>query len=885
MVYQKSFMICAISTFPFKSFLKKRFLAAAVLLLASFPLFARDIEILVEDADLELPLEGAVIRSYDGRQYICDESGKAIVSVPDDRQVVIQASCPGYENGRLIIAVGTDKYVLSLRLSGIMEGSELIIEAARPGSNETKTGRSVAVSEREIAQTGEIGIVEDVMSTIKLLPGVGYTGLMNAQPSIRGGDPEDMRASLDGFYVFYPYFSGGAYSVFDPRMVQSAQLTHGVFSSRYGHSVSGLLEITSRNPSPTETEFELGMSTSSANFNLSLPLAGKGGVLLMGRVTYFDPVNALIKQAAKSIEALEQANALRTAPYIRSGIITGNYRFSHDLELHATGLWGMDGIGILFENSSEEEEYSSNSIFNLDWNNYQGFFTSGLSWNPRTDKLLKFTAGLGFRTAEMNSTNHDVVLGRAFTKTPENAWYYDTLSSRFGSPYNVDTFRVTKNTENIFNTQGRLDYDWHLGRGFLVSVGIQEMFIKTTMESEQLGFSEKPLSGLSQGEQETIFAYFNLGPSDPLRDYLKESLMIRFPVNSNNNAENNLLISSGYSLAEYRTPDNRLGIEFGLRIDHYYLSGNGIGLSSQPALNPRLNIDFNVFKNSGFIQSLDISAGTGLFSSMSNNIFITEKGNNIDAIKPNRSWTSVLGAGFELSSGFSFNIESYYKYLFDRMYMPIYTGLGSTDTRLRFDGEGRAWGIDFILKKQQSRFLDGWLSYSFNWTKYRDPDGTDKEDWYFPAYHRFHNLNLVLNIKPTPRINIYTRFGLASGAQISKLSGNGPVSYPVLMYDPDNPDSSQFIEKFFWLSELDGQNRATPSLQLDIKFSIYGKENSGKKTRSEVYVALENVLGMLYTSKGNTGFNQYTGEIDTGIMAGSYDIPVPMPSFGFKYSY
>jgi hypothetical protein len=594
----------------------------------------------------------------------------------------------------------------------------------------------------------------------------------------------------------------------------------------------------------------------------------------MGRVTYFDPVIGLMKLAAKSVEALEQVNSIRTAPYIRSGIITGNYRFSNDLELRATGLLGMDGIGITYETSSSENSFNSDSGFNLDWTNFQVFITSGLSWNPRNDTLLKFTAGAGYRTAEMDMNNQDTVSVRIFSRTSANTWYYDTLSGRFESPYNVSTSQITKQSDHIFNTQGRIDYDWELGKGFLFAAGFQEMFINTRSNGERRGFAERKLGDMSLDDQADIFSFLNLdNPGDPFRNFLKDNLMIRFPDNDANSAENRMFTTSGYALAEYRTPNQRFGAELGLRVDHYYLSGRGLNLSSIPAFNPRLNTDFNVFKNKDFIQSLDISAGTGLFSSMNNNIFITEGRYNVGELKPNRSWTSVLGAALEFPGGISFNIEGYYKHLFDRMYI-------FENRDILFDGGGRAWGVDLMLQKKQSRFLDGWISYSFNWTKYRDED-----DWYFPSYHRFHNLNLILNIKPTPRFNIYTRFGLASGAQIAQLSGSGPVSYPVFMYDPDNPGNNKFIEKFFWLPELDENRRATPSLQLDIKFSIFGKNNSGRKTRSEVYVALENVLGLLYTSKGNTGFNQYTGEVDTGLFAGSYDIPVPMPSFGFKYSY
>ena len=112
-----------------------------------------------------------------------------------------------------------------------MENRELVIEAVAPETGETRTGRSVAVSEREIAQTGEIGSIEDVMTTIKLLPGVGYSGMYNAMPSIRGGSPGDLMAVLDGFYIANPYHWGGGFSIFDPRMVQSAKLSHGFFST------------------------------------------------------------------------------------------------------------------------------------------------------------------------------------------------------------------------------------------------------------------------------------------------------------------------------------------------------------------------------------------------------------------------------------------------------------------------------------------------------------------------------------------------------------------------------------------------------------------------------------------------------------------------------
>jgi hypothetical protein len=447
----------------------------------------------------------------------------------------------------------------------------------------------------------------------------------------------------------------------------------------------------------------------------------------------------------------------------------------------------------------------------------------------------------------------------------------------------------------MFNAQGRLDYDWELGNGFLVAAGLQEMFSRYYVEGEQRAVSEKQLGQFAEDEQLQILSDLGLPidknePADiRIWDALKNNIYVRFSPEYSPRPENSLLSTSAYVLGEYSSRNKRFAAELGLRIDHYYLMGSGFSLVSQPSPGPRLNLDFNLFKNKGIVQSLDLSAGTGLFSSLNGNVFAAEKQYNISDFKPNRSWTSVLGGRLEFPGGLSLNIEGYYKYIFDRLYIPVSMGLDNLSIEPQFNGEGRAWGIDLLLQKLNSRFWDGWLSYSFNWTKYHDPDagqsdmgisgGNRGNDWYFPGFHRFHNLNLVLNIKPVPRINIYTRFGFASGVLLPRRIGDHPLSYPV--YDTNQ---GIFIEKFYWPSVRDENNRTTPSLPMDIKFSILGSARAGK-TRYELYVAVENVLSLVYNAEGNTSFNSYTGEVDTGSMSATYEIPIPIPSFGFKISY
>jgi hypothetical protein len=863
----------------------KKTLAAAALLAIVIPLFARDITVVVSDIDLDLPLEGALIRSWDGNEYICDEDGKVLLQVPDGFQITIYATYPGYEAGRLLIPVTGVFFTIGLELTSILQGRELVIEGTRPGSSESRTGRSVAVSEKEIAQTGEIGIIEDVMSTIKLLPGVNYTSFFSAQPSIRGGFPGDMIASLNGFYINNPYHWGGGFSIFDPRMVQSAQLSHGVFSSRYGNTISGLLEITSKKPSPTEIQFDFGANMSAANLYLSLPFSGKGGILFMGRVTYYDPFIAFAKQLSKIIPRIETVNSVNKAPYIRATAVNSNYRFTDKLELNASGFWGMDGVGVLYENFSRRDDLESDSDVKFDFANYQGFLTGALSWNPRADMLMKFSTGTGYENVKIDGK---------MTYNIHNKKYSDNFKKEFPEliDYIKDSYEyyeesIIQQSNFTYNAQGRIDFDWELSKQIIVAAGFQEMFNwhRSTGEQQQLydiWFNSNSIDEMYKAIINSAFPGIDLA--------LLKDLRIGLPVTYQMEIKNSLFSTSGYILGEYSTEDNRIQAELGLRIDHFFLLGDGFNLNSSPAFNPRINVDFNVFKNKYYIKSFDLSAGTGLFSSVNSNVFSAEEKYNLNFMKPNRSWTSILGMKLELPLELSFTLEGYFKYTFNRMYIPMTVG-EELDINPKFDGKGRVWGIDIMLQRKENSFLDGWLAYSWNWAKYRDPSSSDMgrssgnrgDDWYFPSYHRYHNLNLIVNIKPVKKINIYVRFGLASGTQLSRRVGDGPESYPELIFNRENPEDSYFIEKYLWRSQRDENNRTTPSLPMDIKLTILGTTKKNRKY--EVYVAVENVLALLYTAQGNTRFNQYTGEIDNGSNSASYDIPIPIPSFGFKMSF
>jgi hypothetical protein len=880
---------------------------------------ARDIEITVQDEELALPLEGALVSLRDGQQFICDEDGLARVNLPDNRQTIVQITYPGYETRRMNIpaaaeGTGIDSFTVLLRLGGVLEARELVVEARRPQTSETRSGRSVAISERELERTAEIGIIEDVMKSVKLLPGVGYTGMFGALPSIRGGDPGDLMAVFDGFYLERPYHWVGAVSIFDPKMVSSARLSHGVFSSRYGHTISGLLEITSKSPSSAEVEMETSISTSAASMNLSYPLSGKGGILFMGKVTYWDTLVWTLKGLSHVIdnESLNRINAVKTAPYIRSAAVAANYRFTPDMEWRLNGFFGSDGVGADYKTDYNGEGIKGRMEMAADYDNYQGFLVTGLSVSPTPKLALRFSGGAGFTETVTN----DMVDNNVTVTYNDNFW--DTLDSYYSSsPYPLPSSIFKRGTEYtapnvsasvemesaVFTAQARADADIDLGKGFITAFGVQELYSLWKQTGDiSLDFIEVNIQRLLKSYREGTYRG-DLGEMGVLIPYLQyfepiPNAAIIMPRGYVLDVRNQGFTTSVYGLVEYKSPNQRIGAELGLRLDHLYFMGKNFNIQTTPALNPRFNIDYNLFKNKGFFDSVDLTLGTGLFASIDKLLsFISPNFNNGDLkIKFNRAWTTVVGIKTDIGGAYSFNIEGYTKRVFDRAYITADT-VSSSNIKpdFNFDGVGKVWGFDLQLQKLESRYWDGWISYSFNWTKYNNPKNGNRrlgsssstenmEDfWFWPSFHRFHNCNIVLNIKPLQWFHIGVRFGFASGQPRNK-TGDEIYPYPALLVKEN--EFPVIIQKYRRDSWYDENERSAWALPLDIKFSFFIANRKGGRANTEIYLAAENLSSLFYSPAGNTTFNAYTGKEDEGSSgAGGFNLPFPMISFGFKWRY
>jgi hypothetical protein len=837
-------------------------MAGLALLLPSY-IFARDVTVTVIDAELDMPLEGAIVRTPDGQDWECGPDGDATVTVPDDTQIVLRAVYPGYEASRAVLPIDAAALTISLALSGIMEGDELVIEAARPRASETVPGRSVALSGRELARTAEMGALEDVLKAIKLLPGVGYTGTNSRMPSIRGGYPGDLVAVFDGFYVENPYHFDGAVSIFDPRMIESAQLSHGIFSARHGHTISGILDVKSKKGDPELSYLELGLSTSATNLNVARPINDKGAFTVMLKSTYWAPVVWAAQWLSGFVdnEQLNMVNSVTTAPYILSSAFSADYRFSPDISVSLNGFIGGDGAGAEYNNPYDGDGYQGYSNMSADWTNTVGFLTTGLLWNPGSNMVLGLRLGAGFNRSDIDASVENSL----------TAPYTDEFKEKFNisePDYTVENKQTMAFGNETDNVQARFDYDWDLGNGFIFAAGLQELYSRWLRDQQSRAMVEQPQGTLNG-----------------------KTLYINRPVFSTVDADNHAFNTSGYVIGEWTSPSGFLGTELGLRVDMFTFLGKDFSVKSAPAFNPRLNVDFHLIRNRDYIDSLTLTLGSGLFSSMTDNITGLQKGDVDDyELKPNRSWTSLAGININFLGRWTLNVETYYKYVFSRAYRmnEIDDNSVNIDPQYYFDGVGNVWGADLMLQKREGRFFDGWLSYTFTYARYRDPSAGSgvetsyRRDDYYPSFHRFHNLNLVLNFKPQNKFHIYVRYGIASGRPKPVV---GSIDYyPVELYDENNKSTGTYIQKFKRSTYYSDDSRTTLSMPFDIKFSWFFFNKKGRTT-GEFYVAIENIASLFYMAQTNTSFNQYTGKEDTGSTSANYELPIPIPSIGVKWSF
>ena len=120
---------------------------------------------------------------------------------------------------------------------------------------------------------------------------------------------------------------------------------------------------------------------------------------------------------------------------------------------------------------------------------------------------------------------------------------------------------------------------------------------------------------------------------------------------------------------------------------------------------------------------------------------------------------------------YEFNVETYYKQMQNQI---DYRNGANTQANEKLEGEllygdGRAYGLELILKKKTGKF-NGWISYCLSKSE-RKINGINNGDWYNAKQDRTHDISIVGIYDLTPKLSISALFVFYTGNAITFPSG------------------------------------------------------------------------------------------------------------------
>lgn len=239
-------------------------------------------------------------------------------------------------------------------------------------------------------------------------------------------------------------------------------------------------------------------------------------------------------------------------------------------------------------------------------------------------------------------------------------------------------------------------------------------------------------------------------------------------------------------------------------------------------------------------------------------------------IKPQKGYQATLGFFKNFKENmYELSLEGYYKRMDD--VLDFKTGADlllneNVETEV-LQGEGKAYGVEFLLKKNRGN-LNGWLSYTYSRSKYRFDGPTGEErinnGEFFPSnFDKPHDLSVIANYKFTRRYSISANFVYQTGR---------PITYPVGTFRFNNADYVTFSDR--------NKFRIPDYYRLDLGINIEGNHKKNKLAHSFITIQVYNVLGR--NNPYSVFFVTEDGEVKA-LQSSIFGVPIPSITYNFKF--
>ena len=479
----------------------------------------------------------------------------------------------------------------------------------------------------------------------------------------------------------------------------------------------------------------------------------------------------------------------------------------------------------------------------------------------------------------------------------ETTLYYshDNFSLSTDSIYSYSNTLASVKWKHIFNAKNKVDF-YLTDSQYKYNIDFSSTG-KNTFES---GYKLNEIQLLANFgylyNEKHNFAYgissklYNINPGY-LTPTKPESTLIPVNLEQEKGLESALYISDTFKV------NKKLSFDLGLRYSMYAALGpatvnsyeSGLPLSDATITGTETYANNEVEKTYGFLEpriaarylineDLSIKGGYDKTSQyihlLSSNVTQTPTDTWILSntnIKPQSAQQVSLGVFKNLDNAiYEVSVEGYYKTSENLLDYKVGSQLllnENVETEL-LQGEGKAYGIEFLVKKSIGR-LNGWIGYTYSRTFIKLDSEFNAEKVnngnYFPTnYDKPHDLSMILNYKFTNRYSLSTNFLYQTGR---------PITYPVGTYTYNNAVYTLYSDR--------NEFRIPDYFRLDIGINIEGNHKIKKLAHSFWNISVYNLLAR------SNPYSIYFITDDTGSIkaykTSIFSVPIPSITYNFRF--
>lgn len=666
----------------------------------------------------------------------------------------------------------------------------------------------MSVSKLDASSIKEIPVVfgeADVIQSLLQLPGVSNSGEGASGFNVRGGATDQNLILIDDALIYNSSHLFGFFSIFNPDAVKNLKLYKGGIPANYGGRVSSILDIKQKTGNTQKLKGEGGIGIISSKLTLEGPIQkNKSSFLVSGRGTY----------AHLFLGLADNPNSA----YFYDLNTKLNFDINEKNSLSFSGYYGLDYVNI---NDSFTNTYG-NAFGILDWKHqFNKEISSSLNVSYST-----YSYELGLDLVEFDFRNNISNFDLSYQIDHE-------INSNLSLNYGLSSIQYTINPGEIEPTSPdssinarNLNNKYALDNAAFICVN------QSLTDNINLQYGLR-VSAFLRMQDESIDVYEDNNPLlyDSTRDIYIEARPTE-TIEGNTSKIDKSFINF----------EPRIGLSYVL--DDY---------TSIKASYNRMVQNLHLISNTSSPTPFDVWTPSGRY------------------VKPQKLDQYAIGFFKDFEDiPFTLETEVFYKNIANRIDYVDGANLIANDAieRSILNGESRAYGLEFYLKKNTGR-LKGWLSYTLSRSEQRTPGRTPEEiginngDWYLNGYDKTHDISLTSSYELTDKWQLNSNFVLQTGR---------PVNFPVGQFEFQDLNIPVF--------EGRNLNRLPTFHRLDLS-ATYTPKKKNRKWTSSWNFGIYNVYNRRNAASLNFEQNSTTGQ-NEAVRFSIFGI-VPSVSYNFKF--